>query len=81
MTIIAVVCIVLCVFIICTFSFFTIVYLSELKREKELREMMMKEAKKSTMTGNMPILVMDLPLKSKSEILPTVEPKPKKNVN
>jgi hypothetical protein len=81
MTIATAMCIVLCVFIICTFSLFTIVYFSELKREKELRKLMMEEASKSNMVGSMPILVMDLPIKPKSDITPVTEPKPKKNVN
>jgi hypothetical protein len=80
MTVVTAVCIVLCLFIVCAFSLFIIVYRSELKREKELRKLMMEEASKSTM-GNMPILVMDLPIKPKSEITPVTQPKPKKNVN
>jgi hypothetical protein len=80
MTVTTAVCIVLCVLIICSFCFFTIVYRSELKREKELRKLMMEEANKSAM-GNMPILVMDLPIKPKSDINLVTEPKPKKNIN
>lgn len=80
MTIITATCIVLCVFILCLFTFFTVVYLSELKRERELRRLMMEEANKSSMSSSLPILVMDLPIKPKTENTP-ITSKPKKNVN
>lgn len=80
MTLITAICITLCVLIVCTFSFFTLVYLSELKREKELRKLMLEEANKSMMP-NLPIVVMDLPIKTKPESTPVTEVKPKKTIN
>jgi hypothetical protein len=76
------ICIVLTTFILCMFTFFTIVYLSELKRERELRKAMLKEQKQvQELMQNMPVIVMDLPTKSKSDTIPMQTIKEKKNVN
>lgn len=62
MTTITAVCIVLCVLIVCLFTFLTIVYFSELKREQQLRKTILEENQKIQdfiKNGNLPVMVMD----------------------
>lgn len=82
------ICIILCTFIVCVFIFFTIVYLSELRRESKIRNLLLEEQKRNqqlmTENGLVPVVVMDLPLKQKSKEDPTqpvISDKNKKNFN
>lgn len=80
------ICIVLCTLIVCSFTFFTIVYLSELKREKELRKQIQEQRSKdmNIFDGNPIILVgsaLDAkPTKSNLD-LPEINNKDKKIIN
>lgn len=79
MTIATSICITVCCLIICSFVFFTIVYLSELKRERQLRQAALDEFKK-TMQVELPILMTTVPVKSE-KIIDKIEPKTKKTFN
>lgn len=61
MSIITAICILGCVFIAAVFTFFTIVYRSELDREREIRSLMLKEQKQLTnfVQGSVPVIIME----------------------
>jgi uncharacterized paraquat-inducible protein A len=64
MNIITALCIVSCILIICVFTLFLIVYLSELKREKHLRKTMLEA--NEILNKKFPVMMVDLPIKSSS---------------
>jgi hypothetical protein len=78
------ICIVLCFLIAAVFAFFTIVYLSELKRERQMRKLMTEESDKihALMNTKMPVVLVDLPSKAKESApkLTLVDPS-KKDIN
>jgi len=81
MTLTTALCIIACVFIVCLFGFFALVYISELRREQRLRNFIAEEDKyiSNFLKGEtIPVLVMD-----KSAKTPQEEPanKTKKDVN
>jgi hypothetical protein len=80
MNIITALCIVSCTLIICVFVFFLIVYLSELKREKHLRETMLEA--NEILNKKFPVMMVDLPIKSSSVVVEEVDVnKNKRSVN
>jgi len=70
------ICIIFCTLIICVFSFFVIVYFSELKREREIRSLTLEK----TSNQPIPLLVVDLPKETKSLNFES-QNKNKKNIN
>jgi len=79
MNIITALCIVSCTLIICVFAFFLIVYLSELKREKHLRETMLEA--NEILNKKFPVMMVDLPIKSSSVVEEVDVNKNKRSVN
>ena len=79
MNIIAALCIVSCTLIICVFAFFLIVYLSELKREKHLRETMLEA--NEILNKKFPMMIVDLTIKSSPIIEEVDVNKNKRSVN
>lgn len=80
MTTIAAITIISCTLIICVFAFFTIVYISELKREKQLRNILLDENKKmqELIGGTIPVVLID-PSKKEKDVIAVS--KDKKNIN
>jgi hypothetical protein len=85
MNIITAICVVLCFLIMCSFIFFTIVYLSELKRERDLRKLMMEANEKFHDLlggGKIPAVIMDIPTSKQTQDLTSdTSNKDKKSVN
>lgn len=86
MNIITACCITLCFLIISSFTFFTIVYLSELKRERTLRKMMLDtndNLQGLLNGGKIPVVIMDMPINKQSQDSSeqTSSNKDKKSVN
>lgn len=77
MSVITAICIICSIFIISLFSFLTLVYLSELKREKELRKFLTDSIASDLQPSTLPLVI--VPTTSKpADILPL---KPKKTIN
>jgi hypothetical protein len=69
MNTITAICLICCTLIICSFIFFTIVYISELKREKALRKLVLESNNKmqELLSDNkLPVIIMDIPTKQES---------------
>lgn len=77
------ICITICVFIICLFTLCLVIYLNELKREKELRKLMLEQQNKNNNNNieTMPIMLIDTSKIKESNVeLPTLN-KSKKQLN
>jgi len=85
MNIITAICITLCFLIVCSFIFFTLVYLSELKRERDLRKLMLEANEKFHDLlggGKIPAIMMDIPVsKQTQDSTSDTSNKDKKSVN
>lgn len=83
MSITTAICITSCLLIFCSFAFFIVVYLSELKREKVLRKIMLDANDKVhdlLSGGKIPVVMMD-PVAKQPDPNTSVTNKDKKSVN